>query len=332
MMTLTSSKDTGRQEPGPSGDAGSPGPAGRRRPRGRTKASGGTRGQGLVAHIFLLPWMIGMVGVTAGPLVASLVLAFTDYDLLSTPQFIGLDNFVRMAGDERFWAAVRVTLVYVLVSVPLQLGFALFLAVVLDKGLRGLSLYRSAFYLPSLLGGSVAIAILWRQIFGENGLVNHVLGWFGIELGSWLQDPSLALSTLVVLNVWTFGSPMVIFLAGLRQIPEELYEASMIDGAGRVRRFWSITIPLLTPIIFLNLILQMISAFQAFTQAHVVSGGSGGPLDSTLFYTLYIYQRGFVNFDMGYASAMAWVLLLVIAAATAANFIVSRRWVYYGDE
>nr|BFF20470.1 hypothetical protein GCM10025730_39910 [Promicromonospora thailandica] len=136
----------------------------------------------------------------------------------------------------------------------------------------------------------------------------------------------------MVLNVWTFGSPMVIFLAGLRQIPEELYEASMIDGAGRLRRFWSITIPLLTPIIFLNLILQMISAFQAFTQAHVVSGGSGGPLDSTLFYTLYIYQRGFVNFDMGYASAMAWVLLLVIAAATAANFLVSRRWVYYGDE
>jgi multiple sugar transport system permease protein len=326
MMTLTSSKDTGRPA------RGAPGAAAERTRSGRAKRPGSTRGQALVAHIFLLPWMIGMVAVTAGPLIASAVLAFTDYDLLSPPQFIGLDNFVRMAGDERFWAAVRVTLVYVLVSVPLQLGFALFLAVVLDKGLRGLSLYRSAFYLPSLLGGSVAIAILWRQIFGENGLVNHVLGWFGIELGSWLQDPSLALSTLVVLNVWTFGSPMVIFLAGLRQIPEELYEASMIDGAGRVRRFVSITIPLLTPIIFLNLILQMISAFQAFTQAHVVSGGSGGPLDSTLFYTLYIYQRGFVNFDMGYASAMAWVLLLVIAAATAANFIASRRWVYYGDE
>ena len=326
MMTLTSSKDTGRPA------RGAPGAAGEGPPRRRAKRPGSRRGQGLVAHLFLLPWMIGMVAVTAGPLIASAVLAFTDYDLLSPPQFIGLDNFVRMASDERFWAAVRVTLVYVLVSVPLQLGFALFLAVVLDKGLRGLSLYRSAFYLPSLLGGSVAIAILWRQIFGESGLVNHVLGWFGIELGSWLQDPSLALSTLVVLNVWTFGSPMVIFLAGLRQIPEELYEASMIDGAGRVRRFVSITIPMLTPIIFLNLILQMISAFQAFTQAHVVSGGSGGPLDSTLFYTLYIYQRGFVNFDMGYASAMAWVLLLVIAAATAANFIVSRRWVYYGDE
>ncbi|MET0354629.1 MAG: sugar ABC transporter permease [Plantibacter flavus] len=299
---------------------------------GRKRRRASHQRQGWVAHVFLLPWMLGMIAVTAGPLIASAVLAFTDYDLLTAPSFIGFDNFTRMMGDERFWASARVTGLYVLVSVPLQLAFALFLAVILDKGIRGLSLYRSAFYLPSLLGGSVAIAILWRQLFGDAGLINTVLGFFGIEADSWLQNPATAPWTLIILNVWTFGSPMVIFLAGLRQVPDELLEAAEVDGAGRLRRFWSITIPLLTPIIFLNLILQMISAFQAFTQAHVVSGGTGGPLDSTLFYTLYIYQEGFVNFDMGYAAAMAWVLLIVIAIATAGNFILSRRWVHYGDE
>ncbi|MET3510333.1 carbohydrate ABC transporter permease [Plantibacter flavus] len=299
---------------------------------GRKRRRASHQRQGWVAHVFLLPWMLGMIAVTAGPLIASAVLAFTDYDLLTAPSFVGFDNFTRMMGDERFWASARVTGLYVLVSVPAQLAFALFLAVILDKGIRGLSLYRSAFYLPSLLGGSVAIAILWRQLFGDAGLINTVLGFFGIEADSWLQNPATAPWTLIILNVWTFGSPMVIFLAGLRQVPDELLEAAEVDGAGRVRRFWSITIPLLTPIIFLNLILQMISAFQAFTQAHVVSGGTGGPLDSTLFYTLYIYQEGFVNFDMGYAAAMAWVLLIVIAIATAGNFILSRRWVHYGDE
>ncbi|WRH24249.1 ABC transporter permease subunit [Arthrobacter sp. JZ12] len=290
------------------------------------------RHQGWVAHVFLLPWMLGMILVTAGPLIASAFLAFTDYDLLTAPEFIGFDNFTRMMEDERFWASTRVTALYVVVSVPLQLAFALFLAIILDKGIKGLPLYRSAFYLPSLLGGSVAIAILWRQLFGDAGLINTVLAFFGIEAGSWLQNPDTAPWTLIVLNIWTFGSPMVIFLAGLRQIPDELLEAAQVDGAGRVRRFFSITIPLLTPIIFLNLILQMIGSFQAFTPAHVVSGGSGGPLDSTLFYTLYIYQEGFVNFDMGYAAAMAWVLLVVIAIATGITFIVSRRWVHYGDE
>lgn len=299
-------------------------------PRPARVRSAGER-QGWVAHIFLAPWIIGMLFVTAGPLIASAVLSFTDYDMMTAPEFIGFDNFVRMAGDERFWASVRVTLVYVVVSVPLQLAFALFLAVILDKGLRGLPIYRGAFYLPSLLGGSVAVAVLWRQLFGDDGLINLVLAWFGIEAESWLQNPDTALWTLILLNIWTFGSPMVIFLAGLKQVPQELLEAAEVDGAGRVRRFWSVTIPLLTPIIFLNLILQMIGAFQAFTQAHVVSGGSGGPLDSTLFYTLYIYQQGFVTFDMGYASAMAWVLLGVIAIATALNFVAARRWVHYGD-
>ncbi len=290
------------------------------------------RRRGRTAYVFLIPWLLGLGLVTAVPLGASLYLAFTDYKILGTPTFTGLANFERMVGDERFWAAASVTARYVFISVPLQLMFALLLAVVLDRGLRGLSFYRGAFYLPSLLGASVAVVILWREIFGHNGLVNDVLAFVGIEGQSWLQNPSTALSTLIVLNVWTFGSPMVIFLAGLRQIPEEYYEAAKVDGASRIRQFRHITVPMLTPIIFFNLILQTIGSFQTFTQAHVISGGTGGPVDSTLFYTLYVYQQGFRAFDMGYASALAWVLLLVIGAVTALHFILSKFWVFYGDD
>jgi multiple sugar transport system permease protein len=310
----------------PDTGGGRPGPVsrGRRRPPS-------FRRQGKAAHVFLLPFLLGLVLITAVPLIASLYLSFTDYDLLGDPSLIGFENFQRMVEDERFWASVGVTLRYVLVSVPLQLAFALLLAVVLDKGMRGLVLYRSAFYLPSLLGSSVAVAILWRQLFGHEGLINAALGFFGIQGESWLQNPDTALSTLVVLNVWTFGSPMIIFLAGLRQIPESLYEAAAIDGAGKVRQFRSITVPLLTPIIFFNLVLQIIHAFQSFTQAFVVSGGTGGPVDSTLFYTLYLYEEGFTNLHMGYASAMAWLLLVIIAALTAINFRLSKYWVFYDD-
>ncbi|TWD73118.1 carbohydrate ABC transporter membrane protein 1 (CUT1 family) [Kribbella amoyensis] len=287
--------------------------------------------QGRAAHIFLIPWQLGFLLITAVPLFASLYLAFTDYDILNPPEWTGLENFRRMVQDDQFWASVKVTLVYVLVSVPLQLGFALLLALILDRGLKGLAFYRSAFYLPSLLGTSVAIAILWREIFGDDGLINKGLGLLGIQGESWLQNPNTALATLIVLNVWTFGSPMVIFLAGLRQIPDELYEAAKVDGAGVWRQFTHVTIPLLTPIIFFNLILQTIGAFQTFTQAHIVSGGTGGPANSTLFYTLYVYQQGFVAFDMGYASALAWVLMVAIAAITALHFLVSKYWVFYGD-
>jgi multiple sugar transport system permease protein len=286
----------------------------------------------LTAYLFLGPWVLGLLLITIGPMVASLFLAFTDYNLLEAPEWSGFDNFVRMLTDERLHNALEVTFTYVLVSVPLQLGLALLLAVVLDRGVRGMAFYRSIFYLPSLLGSSVAIAILWKQIFGSDGLINQVLGLFGIQGQGWISEPDTALSTLVVLNVWTFGAPMVIFLAGLRQIPTMYYEAAAVDGAGPLRRFRSITLPLLTPIIFFNLVLQIIHAFQAFTQAFVVSNGTGGPSDSTMFYTLYLYQRGFGNFDMGYASAMAWFLLVIIAAFTAVNFFASRYWVFYEDK
>jgi len=283
------------------------------------------------AYLFLLPWFGGLVLITAGPVAVSLVLGFTDYNLIQPPEFTGLANINRMFSDERLHHALEVTFRYVLVSVPLQLAAALGLALVLDRGLRGLAFYRSAFYLPSLLGSSVAIAVLWRQVFGADGLVNQVLGMAGITGRGWISDPDTALSTLIVLNVWTFGAPMVIFLAGLRQIPAMYYEAASVDGASRWRQFRRITLPLLSPIIFFNLVLQIIHAFQSFTQAFVVSGGTGGPSDSTLFYTLYLYQRGFNNFDMGYASALAWLLLLIIAAFTAINFLAARHWVFYDD-
>ena len=297
----------------------------------RVTRSPSERNDGKAAIFFLGPWFIGLGLIVVGPLLASLYLSFTDYDLLSDPTFTGLDNYVTMLEDPRLRNALVVTFTYVLVSVPLQLAAALGLALLLDRGMRGLAFYRSAFYLPSLLGSSVAIALLWRQIFGAQGLVNQALAFFGVEGQGWISHPDYALGTLMVLNVWTFGSPMIIFLAGLRQIPEMYYEAASLDGASKVRQFTTITLPLLTPIIFFNLVLQLINAFQTFTQSYIVSNGTGGPVDSTLFYTLYLYQQGFASLNMGYASAMAWLLLMIIAGMTAVNFFASRYWVFYND-
>ena len=285
-----------------------------------------------VGLAFMTPWLLGLLGITILPMIASLVLSFTDYSMLAAPEWVGLENFQRMLGDTRLHNSLVVTFTYVIVGVPLQLAAALLLAVVLNHGMRGLSFYRSVFYLPSLLGGSVAISILWRQMFGASGLVNQLLGALGFEnLPGWVSTPDTALWTIILLHVWTFGSPMIIFLAGLRQIPQMYYEAASVDGASKVAQFFRITIPLLTPIIFFNLVLQVINAFQTFTQAFVVSGGTGGPSDSTMFYTLYLYLKGFGQFDMGYASAMAWLLLVIVAIFTAINFFVSKFWVHYDD-
>lgn len=279
------------------------------------------------------PWMFGFVLLTAGPLLAAFYLSFTDFNLLGSPTPVGMDNYVRMFTDDpRFYKSLAVTATYVFVSVPLQLLLALGLAMILNTGVRGLSYYRAAYYLPSLLGGSVAIGILWRTVFGYDGGLNRILSLLGFEdLPNWVGNPTWSIWTLVLLNVWTFGSPMIIFLAGLRQIPAELYEQASIDGAGRRRKFLNITLPMLTPLIFFNLILQTINAFQAFTQAHVISGGTGGPADSTMFYTLYLYIEGFTKMNMGYASALGCVLLVLIGILTALNFIFSRFWVFYND-
>ncbi|WP_457965148.1 sugar ABC transporter permease [Arthrobacter sp. D1-29] len=281
-------------------------------------------------YLFLLPWFLGML-FTIIPFFASLYLAFTDYNLFTEPNFVGLANFQAMFEDPRLLQSLKVTFIYTFVSVPISLAVALLIALVLNRGLQGLAIYRSVYYLPSLLGGSVAIVMLWRYIFGNNGIVNGALGLLGIQGPAWVTDPEFALSTLIVLNVWTFGSPMVIFLAGLRQVPSMYYEAASIDGASSWRQFRNITLPLISPIIFFNLIMQLIGSFQTFTQGYVMSGGTGGPADSTLFYNLYLYQKGFTEFEMGYASAMAWLLLMIIAIFTAINFIASKFWVFYDN-
>ena len=303
-------------------------PAVRTRPRRLSMAAK----ENLFGYLFLAPWLVGFFVLTAGPLLSSLYFSFTDFDLLTPPTWIGGDNYATMVGDDaRYFKALRVTFFYVLFSVPTSLAFSLLLAVLLNKEVRGMAFYRSVYYLPSLLGGSVAVAILWRQVFGGEGLVNRILAIVGIEGPAWISSPDYALTTLVLLHVWQFGSAMIIFLAGLRQIPHDLYDAAAIDGAGAISTFRNITLPMLTPVIFFNLVLGIIGAFKAFTPAFIISGGTGGPIDSTLFYTLYLYQKAFTSFEMGYASAMAWILLLIIAFFTAMTFVSGRRWVHYQD-
>jgi multiple sugar transport system permease protein len=302
----------------------------RRRPRSRRTPR---QAENRAAYFFLAPWFLGLVLITLGPTFISLYLSFTRYNILRPPRWVGLENYVEMfTQDPQFWAAVRVTFFYVGWTVPLVLLMSLAVATVLNRGLAGLAIYRSVFYIPSLIGGSVAIGLLWREVFGSRGIFNDLLALFGIEGQSWVANPDTAPWTLVALNVWTFGSAMVIFLAALRQIPAALYEAASIDGASAWIRFRRITLPLLTPVIFFNVILTMIHSFQAFTQSYIVSNGTGGPAESTLLYTLYLYKRGFVQLDMGYASAMAWLLLITIAIFTGLLFWSARWWVFYGDD
>jgi multiple sugar transport system permease protein len=283
-------------------------------------------------YMFLLPWFIGFFGLTVGPILISLYLSFTNFDLLTAPQWAGLDNYARMfTADPKFVASMRVTFLFVIFSVPLKLAFALVVALVLNRGMKGLPIYRAVFYLPSLLGASVAIAVLWRRLFAGDGLVNEALAMIGIQGPAWISNPRFSLWTLIILAVWQFGSPMIIFLAGLRQIPQDLYEAADIDGASRWRKFWKITLPLLTPVVFFNAIIQTIEGFKSFTPAFIISGGTGNPINSTLFYTLYLYQEAFGFLRMGYASALAWVLLAIIAVFTAFSFLTSRYWVHYED-
>ncbi len=279
-------------------------------------------------YLFITPWLIGFFLFALIPIAISLWLAFTDYDLLGTWHYIGIDNFVRMfTKDVRYIHAVRATFAYVIISVPLRLAVALGIAVLMNAKRRGVYFYRAAFYAPSIVGSSVAVAVMWRQIFGGDGLINALVSSVGFAKVNWLGNTQTALWTLILLAVWQFGSPMLIFLAGLRQIPQELYEAAAIDGANGWEQFWRVSMPLLTPVIFFNLIIQLIAGFKVFTQAFIVTGGA--PLDTTLFYSLYLYNRAFDNFQMGYAAAMAWVMLAIIAVLTLISFKLSSYWVYY---
>jgi multiple sugar transport system permease protein len=285
--------------------------------------------------LFLAPWVIGLFVFSIYPIVSSLHLSFTNFNLFESPDFTGPENYRRLVSDPRFIKACTVTITYVFWGVPLQLAFALLLALMLNRGIPGLRYFRAIYYLPALLGGSVAISILWRQVFGMDGLLNSLMASLGVpekitSIG-WITNPGYSIYTLIILRVWQFGSPMIIFLAGLKQIPIEMYEAASIEGAGSFRKFISITLPMLSPIILFNLIMQIISAFQAFTPAYIIGGTGGGSLDSLLFYTLYLYIMGFSNFRMGMASAMAWVLLVAISILTLIIFRVSRNKVFYSD-
>ncbi|MGO4419473.1 carbohydrate ABC transporter permease [Streptomyces sp. MCAF7] len=285
------------------------------------------------AYVFLSPWMIGAVVLTLVPMAVSLYLSFTDYNLFDPPHWVGLRNYQEMlTEDPRYWRSVGTTMLYVVVAVPLKLGLALGVAMLLRNLSRGRGFYRSAFYAPSLLGASMSIALVWKALFNDGGTVTGVLDSVGIHTGGWVGNPHLAVYVIVLLTVWQFGAPMVIFLAGLQQISPDLYEAAALDGAGRWRQFVSITVPMLSPVVFFNLVLEVINSFQVFTPAFAVSGGDGGPADSTMFYTLYLYERGFTASHMGYASAMAWLLLIAIGAITLILFRTSRSWVFYADE
>lgn len=305
--------------PAPTARPPRPVPAAGRRPKREREGA---------AWVFLSPWVLGASVLTLLPMAVSLYLSFTDYDLFNPPHWVGLRNYTQMfTEDPRYWRSVVTTLTYVVIAVPLQLALALVVALALKTMKRGKGFYRSAFYAPSLLGASMSIALVWRAVFNDGGTVDNLFG-----TGGWVNEPGWALVAVALLTVWQFGAPMVIFLAGLQQIPAELYEAAAVDGAGKWRQFLSVTVPMLSPVLFFNLVLQTIQAFQVFTPAFAVSGGKGGPADSTLVYTLYLYDRGFVASHMGYASAMAWVLLLVIGAVTAVLFRTSRSWVFYASE
>lgn len=279
---------------------------------------------------YLSPYIIGLLVFTAIPFVGSLYLSFTDYNLISAPIWTGLDNFRELMDDRTFMRSLRVTLLYVFLTVPIKLAFALFIAVILNYRLRAIGFFRTAYYVPSILGGSIAIAVLWRYIFADAGLVNMVLTSIGLEPVNWFGDPVNALFTLTLLRTWQFGSAMVIFLAALQAVDKSLYEAAAIDGAGKWHSFVHITLPLITPVIFFNLIMQVVQAFQEFNGPYVITGG--GPLKSTYLLPLYIYDEAFKNFNMGYASAIAWVLFLIIMALTLVAFWSSKKWVYYAGD
>lgn len=289
--------------------------------------------ENLTGYAFISPFIIGFLAFTFIPILASLYLSFTNYNLFASPTWIGLDNYIQMfTADPRYWKSLKVTLIYVLAGVPLRLAFALLIALMLNTASRAVGLYRSLFYLPSLIGGSVAVAIMWRNVFGDVGIVNILLDVLGIPSVRWFGNPTAALWMLIFLSVWQFGSSMLIFLAGLKGIPKSYYEAASVDGANGFQKFFKITLPMLSPVILFNTVMQTIAAFMTFVPAFIISKGTGGPLDGTLLYSLYLFIQGFEFFNMGYASAMAWIMLIIVGILTAIIFTTSKYWVHYESE
>ncbi|MEU2286213.1 sugar ABC transporter permease [Streptomyces sp. NPDC013178] len=306
------------------------------RPAGKRSAAPaagrrGRRRENLAGYLFMSPWIAGFLLLTAGPMIASLYYAFTSYNLFTPPQWVGLDNFTTMFQDPRWQKSVQVTLKYVVVATPLKLLLALGVALLLAQKRRGQGLYRAAFYMPSLIGASVSVGFVWRALFSDDAVVDRTQKVFGLDVGGWIGNPDYVLYALVALSIWQFGAPMVIFLAGLKQVPQELYEAAEVDGAGPLRRFWNITLPMISPVLFFNVLLESIHAFQVFGSAYVVSDTRCGPADATLVYTCYLYQKGFKEAQMGFASAMAWTLVVAVALVTAVLFWSQKKWVHYEE-
>ncbi len=279
--------------------------------------------------LFISPWLIGFLILIFFPVITSLVWSFCDYDLLSSPEPAGLTNYTQLSQDPRFYKALTNTLVYAVCAVPLGICVSMLLALLLNQKVRGIAVYRTLFYLPSIVP-VVASSILWIWLFDPTqGLINYLLKGFGISGINWLQSPFWSKPALVIMSLWGSGNFMLIYLAALQEIPETLYEAAAIDGAGRWQRIRYITVPSLTPVIFFNLIMGLIESFQYFSQVYVVTNGQGGPLDSTLFFSLYLFQSAFHYLEMGYASAMAWVLFLLIFGLTIIFLKTSKHWVHY---
>nr|WP_301332687.1 sugar ABC transporter permease [Hungatella hominis] len=279
--------------------------------------------------VYILPWLIGMVFLTLYPFINALVISFTDYNLVREPNFIGLANYTKLFQDEDFLSTLTATLKYTVITVPLQLAFALFIAYILNFKLKGINFFRTAYYIPSLLGGNVAVAVLWRFLFQQDGLINRIIGVVGIQPVAWLSSPGGAMSVIIILKVWQFGSAMLIFLAALKDVPQDLYEAASVDGSTKFHSFIHITMPLITPTIFFNLVMQLVNAFQEFNGPYLVTGK--GPLNATYLTSMYIYDNAFKYFNMGYASAASWILFLIIVAVTLILFATQDKWVYYSD-
>jgi len=287
------------------------------------------REDNIAAYLMLSPWIFGFVLMWLLPMIISIYYSFTDFNLLNEPTFIGLKNYIRaFTEDKTFYKALGVTFTYVLILVPLRLAFALFIAMLLNKKHKGLGIYRTLYYVPSIIGGSIAVSVVWKQMFGNQGVIMSLLNAFGMEQKvSLLGNTNTALGVIILMGVWQFGSSMLIFLSALKQIPYSLYESAMVDGAKPWQVFSKITLPMLTPTIFFNLILQIINGFRVFTESYVIT--DGGPLDSTLSYVLYLYRRAFTFFDMGYSCALAWILVAIIGIFTLFLFKTQNSWVHY---
>lgn len=277
--------------------------------------------------LFIAPWLITFIWFTLGPFIASIILSLTNYRFIGLPTWVGLDNYVRLFTDDpKFIRSVINTLYYTAVHVPGIMIMAFFVAILLNQKVKGQPIYRTAFYLPSVTAG-VATAYLWILLLQPNGLVNQFLGLVGIDGPNWLTSSTWAMPALILMSFWGLGTTMIIYLAALQGIPQHLYEAASVDGAGVIRKMWHVTVPMMTPAIFLTAVLQIIGSWQVFTQALIVT--NGGPRDSTLFILLHLYRTGFEYFQMGYASAIAWVLFVIILVFTILQFGIARRWVYY---